>query len=142
SEDLCQKLEAAGFSRSKKTFVFWEGVTYYLEKMAVHGTLSKLARLLSPGSQVVFDYWNREIRLTRMAPVLWGRQALMTGGLRLLGEALKSSFTKSQLNLALSTHGFRAVEHFDSRWMREKYIPWREKRQLFHEMPVVLAERC
>lgn len=140
-EDLCQKLESVGFSREEKTFVFWEGVTYYLERMAVHGTLATLSSLLSPGSRLVFDYWNKEIRWTRRAPLLWGRQSLMTQGLRLLGEPLKSSFTESQLNLALNTHGFLVLDHFDSRGMKDRYFESGEAPPIFNEMPVVLAER-
>lgn len=139
--DLGEILLNAGFSVEKKSFVFWEGVTYYLDRMAIHGTLAKLAPLLSSGSSLVFDYWNPEIRLTRNAPFLWSRQTLMTGGLKLLGEALKSSFTMSQLNLALSTHGFAAVNHFDSSAMKKRYFGHGDERRVFHEMPVVLVER-
>lgn len=140
-EELESKLIAAGFERERESFVFWEGVSYYLDRDSVHKTLASLSQLISSGSQLVFDYWDSEIRLTRKAPLLWARQLFMTNGLRALGEPLKTSMSRSQLNLTLSAHGFRERDHVDSRGMKKRYLSGSEQRQIFNEMPVVLAER-
>ncbi len=121
--------------------MFWEGVTYYLDKMAVHGTLATLSKLLSPGSRLCFDYWNPRFRLTRRTLGVLASHLILNGSLRFLGEPLKTSFSQSQLSLALAAHGFHIREHYESRDMKRRYLKPKQERKIFNQMPVVLTER-
>lgn len=49
-------LAAAGFAPGRPTFFFWEGVSMYLRREAVKGTLDTLRRLGAP-AHVVADFW-------------------------------------------------------------------------------------
>ena len=55
-EDWFEKLVAAGFDPSKRTFFLWESVTMYLDPEAVESTLRRIAGTAS-GSVVAFDYF-------------------------------------------------------------------------------------
>lgn len=56
SDDLADKLTAHGFDPGSKSFFNWLGVTYYLSREAIRDTLSHVAALASPGSEIVLDY--------------------------------------------------------------------------------------
>jgi len=49
-------LKANGYNPKGKTFVIWEGVTYYITAQAVDNTLRFISSQSAPGSAVVFDY--------------------------------------------------------------------------------------
>jgi methyltransferase (TIGR00027 family) len=53
---LSEELIKSGYDKNKKTLFIWEGVTMYISKEAVMGTLQFIAGQSSPGSSVVFDY--------------------------------------------------------------------------------------
>lgn len=55
-EDLATRLVAEGFEPGARTFVVWEGVSMYLTREAVKGTLSALAALCGPGSRLSMDF--------------------------------------------------------------------------------------
>ncbi|OGP51354.1 MAG: hypothetical protein A2Y79_04045 [Deltaproteobacteria bacterium RBG_13_43_22] len=55
-ESLEDALLKAGYDKTQKTLFIWEGVTMYLTKEAVDGTLKFIAEQSAPGSSVVFDY--------------------------------------------------------------------------------------
>lgn len=50
-------LEPAGFRTGARTFFFWEGVSMYLTRAAVKGTLGTLHALGGPGSALTMDFW-------------------------------------------------------------------------------------
>ena len=55
-DSLTERLIAAGFDPSVKSFFSWLGVTYYLSAEAIDTTLSALSSLCADGSSLVFDY--------------------------------------------------------------------------------------
>lgn len=57
-DPLDERLLAAGFDRRAPAFFSWMGVTYYLVREAVTGTLTRITGLSAPGSELAFDYMN------------------------------------------------------------------------------------
>lgn len=55
-EDLHDRLVEDGFEPGAATFVVWEGVSMYLTREAVKGTLSSLAALCGAGSRLSMDF--------------------------------------------------------------------------------------
>ena len=55
-DSLTERLIAAGFYPSVKSFFSWLGVTYYLSAEAIDTMLSALSSLCADGSTLVFDY--------------------------------------------------------------------------------------
>lgn len=57
TQSLADQLAASGFRSGAPTFVGWEGVSMYLTRDAVAGTLAALAQLCGRGSVLAMDYW-------------------------------------------------------------------------------------
>lgn len=51
-------LSKAGYSRTKKTFFIWEGVSMYLTEQQVRDFLHDIATHALPGSEITFDHFN------------------------------------------------------------------------------------
>jgi methyltransferase (TIGR00027 family) len=58
-DNLEQLLESAGFEKEVPAVVVWEGVVSYLTESAVSMNLVVLAKLLAPGSVLIFTYVDR-----------------------------------------------------------------------------------
>ena len=56
-EKLDVVLHKAGFRDNLRTFVIWEGVTYYVPEDGVRSTLQVLSKM-APGSQIAVDFMN------------------------------------------------------------------------------------
>ena len=58
-QSLPERLAGSGFLPGAPTFVAWEGVSMYLTRDAVDGTLAALASVCGPGSVLAMDFWQR-----------------------------------------------------------------------------------
>ncbi len=58
-DDLESRLIEAGLNTRVATVVVWEGVISYLTKSAVDNNFAILARLLAPGSRLIFTYMDK-----------------------------------------------------------------------------------
>ena len=99
SEDMSEKLRAAGFDRTKKTFFSRLGVSYYLSEDEINRTLQGIAALCSEGSSLVFDFGDEGLfdsadRRIKNMPAMAS------------GEPMKSSFDKLILARLLEKHDF------------------------------------
>jgi methyltransferase (TIGR00027 family) len=56
SDDLEATLQQSGFNKHSPAIVVWEGVVSYLTEPAVDANFNILARLLAPGSSLIFTY--------------------------------------------------------------------------------------
>ncbi len=57
SEDLVEKLDRAGFSRSERTLFILEGLVMYIPPSAVDGLLEDITHISAKGSHLIFDYY-------------------------------------------------------------------------------------
>lgn len=57
TQGLRQRLEEEGFDPALSTFWVWEGVSMYLTRAAVRGTLEVVRELSAPGSALGMDLW-------------------------------------------------------------------------------------
>ncbi len=106
SETLPERLASAGFRGGEAAFFSWLGVTMYLTRSAVLGTLGYVAGLPA-GSGIVFDY--------AVPPATLGlaRRAAMRTVMRRVaaaGEPWKTFFAPRELALELQARGFRQLE--------------------------------
>lgn len=105
TDDLAEKLLAAGFDCCKKTFFSWLGVSYYLHRDEIERLLSSLAALCVSGSTLLFDYadswlfFAEERRVQNMV-------AMAEAG----GESMRSCFDYLSLDGMLADHGFLVYE--------------------------------
>ena len=104
-DSLAERLIAAGFDPSVKSFFSWLGVTYYLSAEAIDTMLSALSSLCADGSTLVFDYPDENFF---NAPEKRVQNTMMMA--KAGGEPMQSAFSYSELEKLLETHGFLIYE--------------------------------
>lgn len=104
-DSLMERLIAAGFNPSVKSFFSWFGVTYYLSAEAIGKTLSELSSLCAEGSTLVFDYPDENFF---DAPERRVQNTIMMA--KAGGEPMQSAFSYSELETLLEKHGFLIYE--------------------------------
>ena len=104
-DSLAERLIAAGFDPSAKSFFSWLGVTYYLSAEAIDAMLSALSSLCADGSTLVFDYPDENFF---DAPERRVQNTMMMA--KAGGEPMQSAFSYSELEKLLEAHGFLIYE--------------------------------
>ena len=104
-DSLTERLIAAGFDSSVKSFFSWLGVTYYLSAEAIDKTLSALSSLCADGSTLVFDYPDENFF---DAPEKRVQNTIMMA--KAGGEPMQSAFSCGELEKLLQKHGFLIYE--------------------------------
>ena len=104
-DSLTERLTAAGFDPSVKSFFSWLGVTYYISAEAIDTMLSALSSLCAGGSSLVFDYPDENFF---DAPEKRVQNTIMMA--KAGGEPMQSAFSYSELEKLLETHGFLIYE--------------------------------
>lgn len=104
-DSLTERLIAAGFDPSAKSFFSWLGVTYYLSAEAINAMLSALSSLCADGSTLVFDYPDENFF---DAPERRVQNTIMMA--KAGSEPMQSAFSYSGLEKLLEKHGFLIYE--------------------------------
>ena len=104
-DSLAERLIAAGFDPSAKSFFSWLGVTYYLSTVAIGKMLSALSSLCADGSTLVFDYPDENLF---SAPEKRVQNTIMMA--KAGGEPMKTAFSYSELEKLLEKYGFLIYE--------------------------------
>ena len=100
-----ERLIAAGFNPSAKSFFSWLGVTYYLSAEAIDTMLSALSSICADGSTLVFDYPDENFF---DAPEKRVQNTIMMA--KAGSEPMQSVFSYSELETLLQKHGFLIYE--------------------------------
>ncbi|XYH94116.1 class I SAM-dependent methyltransferase [Sorangium sp. So ce1128] len=101
---LDEALQAAGFRPAEPAFWIWEGVTPYLTREAIEGTLRLTAALSAPGSRIALTYG----MLPDDELPAWSRR-LIKGAFRSLGEPIRAPLTRDAMHALLARAGFRVL---------------------------------
>ncbi len=107
TDDPARRLADSGFEPGAPTLVLWEGVTNYLDPLAVDATFRFLAAAVGPGSPVLFTYIDRGI-LDGTANFAGAQSTLRA--VRRLGEPFTFGLDPSQVR------GYLAGRGFDLEW--------------------------
>jgi len=124
TQSLPEQLRAAGFGENEPAFFSWLGVTMYLTRDAVMGTLRYVAQRPG-GSGVTFDYMTPPHKLP------WLRRIgfhLVARRVAKAGEPWKTWFDAGQLALELRAMGFGQLEDLDGPGLNQRYFGGRERR--------------
>jgi len=96
---LDEALLGAGFSSTERAFWIWEGVTVYLTRAAIRGTLDAVARASAPGSLLAMTY----TRPGSVGGALFeGLTAMMA---TVIGEPVRGALSSDDLRLELERAG-------------------------------------
>ena len=104
-DSLAERLIAAGFDPSVKSFFSWLGVTYYLSAEAIDAMLTSLSGLCADGSALVFDYPDESFF---EAPEKRVQNTILMA--KAGGEPMKTAFSYGALEKLLEKHGFLIYE--------------------------------
>lgn len=126
-DDFVERLDAAGFDRSKPACLLWEGVVYYLDSEAARATLSRIASSLAPTSLLVFDYLNSN--MAKASPRLRPEDRAMKGIIEELGEPMRFGIDDPTPLMAECGYRFLRTVSFDElalqytgTYARERYF--------------------
>ena len=117
-QPLLEALTAGGLDLHAPAFVSWLGVTVYLTREAVLGTLKAL-RSLAPGSEVVFSYLISSELMNERAQAAVSAIAARAAG---SGEPWLTHFDPAELSGALTDLGFVQIEDFGGEQAVERYF--------------------
>ena len=118
TQRLQDVLAAAGFRKGGRTFFTWEGVSMYLTRAAIKGTLGTLAGLGGPGSELVMDYWQL---LDHPDPV-GTAHCVSAGLLHLLGEPITFALHPEEGPDFLRRNDWTALDVADAAELGRRYL--------------------
>lgn len=116
TQTLTDRLAGSTFHRGAATFVVWEGVSMYLTRAAVDGTLAALAALCGAGSVLVMDCWQR-VGGVGGYPLRLAAER----GLRLIGEPIGFAAAAGTAGSVLAPHGFEVDDLAEADEMTARY---------------------
>lgn len=115
-QSLPDRLAGSGFSPGAATFVAWEGVSMYLTRGAVDGTLAALASVCGPGSVLAMDFWQR------VGGPAWRRVRIRAErGMDLIGEPIGFAIPASEVGALFAAHGLTVADLAEADEMTERY---------------------
>jgi methyltransferase (TIGR00027 family) len=115
TQSLTERLAESGFTAGPPTFVAWEGVSMYLTRSAVEGTLTALARSVGPGSVLAMDFWQQVDGAG--GPLRLAVQRSM----RLIGEPITFPLPADAAPALLAGQGFAAEDVAQAEALTDRY---------------------
>jgi methyltransferase (TIGR00027 family) len=116
---LCDVLHASAYDQQAPAVFCWLGVTYYLDRDEVIGTVEDIARIAAPGSSIVFDYLDTVAYVEQLAAP---RVRRMIDHVNELGEPMLSGFDPLSLGEELARTGFSLVENLSPWEIHQRYF--------------------
>ena len=117
---LCERLLSSGFDPMRSSVVAWIGVSMYLTRDTIVATLSDLARLCAPGSQLILDYIDADVVDGQSR---WKDARRAARAVKRRGEQFRTGFSSMDLDALLVDHGFECGGHTRIPSLLERYAP-------------------
>ncbi|MDP2313994.1 MAG: SAM-dependent methyltransferase [Pseudomonadota bacterium] len=126
-------LAKAGFVPGRPTFFVWEGVSMYLRREAVVGTLETLHALGGPGSTLAMDFW-----FVLDDPGMTATFHRATASLlSLLGEPITFALHPEEAPHFCARHGWQVRDLADAAELARRYV--RDGRRVYPANAVLIA---
>ncbi len=120
-ESLAEALGRLPFQPDQPAVFAWLGVTPYLTREAIDGTLRAMRRVAARGSEVVFDFIDPDA-LSETAPPPVRRMLERT---RAIGEPIITAFEPAALHAELDATGWTLIEQLDAAEINRRYFATR-----------------
>ena len=125
SDPLDEALRKTDFNPTRKSFLSWLGVTYYLSLESVCKTIKVISDLIGEGSVLIFDY----IDLDGFSEDKVGQAVrLIRKIVQQVGEPLQTGFDPLKLAIFLKSFGFQLDETLDPIQIETRYFTGRQDR--------------
>ncbi|HEX9076879.1 MAG TPA: class I SAM-dependent methyltransferase [Anaerolineae bacterium] len=119
---LTTALEQSAYDPQVLSFFSWLGVTYYLTREVVLGTLGSIAGIAPTGSPIIFDYLDTDAFVPEKAAK---RVQLMQEAARRGGEPMKGGLDPLALPAELAKVGLRLLEDLQPADIQARYFDGR-----------------
>jgi methyltransferase (TIGR00027 family) len=134
-QSIEERLLAHGFQRGAKTFFVWEGVSMYLTRKAVQGTLAMIRGISGAKSEIAMDFW-----YLLDAPDLISTAHRMSANLLyFLGEPMTFGIHPEDVGPFVSRLGLELAELADAAELERRYVS--DERRVYPACYVALL-RC
>lgn len=117
TDNLTEKLLEKGFSKNRKTFFSWLGVSYYLTKDQIENMFKSISEFSIKGNSLLFDYASEDIFSSRIKRVQ-NTIAMAAAS----GEPMKSCFGYDELRKMLENQGFSIYEHLNTEEIQKRFF--------------------
>ncbi|MGE5391493.1 MAG: class I SAM-dependent methyltransferase [Deltaproteobacteria bacterium] len=117
-QNLSDALATSAYNRHLPSFFCWAGVTHYLPREAIYATLSDITKLSSPGSELIFDYWDQAAFDPARSS---SRVKSLIESTRSIGEPIITGFDPAGLSQELAPLGWRVLADLGPETIRDKY---------------------
>ena len=118
-ENLADNISQSGFAAGKKTLFMLEGITMYLSKEAVEGTLRFVSDTSGSGSKVVFDYIYGGV--LRGENKYYGEEGMYKRTAK-VGEEWTFALEENEAESFLGKFGFKVKDCCDAHELEERYF--------------------
>jgi S-adenosylmethionine synthetase len=118
TDDLSDKLLKAGFDPNAKTFFSILGVSYYLSLDVFAKTLESLAQLSGIGSELVFDYPDKNLQQMEYG----GRTHKIAKLAEKSGETMYGGYSFDELKDVLDKTGFSIKKHLPPQEIQKEFF--------------------
>lgn len=130
-ENLATILKTSAFDPKSLSFFSWLGGTFYLTCSEVLAMLRSIADISSPGSSVVFDYFDADVLIPgKPSPLL--QKSLEDA--RQHGEPIQSGFDPSRFVTELASIGLRLHEDLSPHDINERFFQGRQDNYHAYEL--------
>lgn len=136
--DLVTALKQAGFDSAQPSLFSWLGVTYYLPREVVLGTIQTIAGISPAGSIIIFDYLDADAFIPERTAK---RVRKMQEATIQAGEPMQTGFEPSNLASVLAALDCRVGEDLSPADIEQKYFQDRtDNYHAFEHIHLVSAE--
>ena len=119
-ESFAERLVEAGFDPTRRSFVFWLGVSMYLTEAAVDATLARVAGWPG-GGEIVFDY--AEPPHAEMSERGKEAREALAARLAAAGEPMIGWLEPEALHARLTGLGYAAIDDLAGLDLAERFLP-------------------
>jgi methyltransferase (TIGR00027 family) len=119
TDNLGDRLAAAGYVTDKETLFIWEGVTYYLPPQTVDEMLHFVRHHAPAGSRICFDYM---LPKTQLGGRFGAGQARAAMEALYTDEPLLFDLDETQVMTFLDERGFELADHLTAEQMQARYL--------------------
>lgn len=134
---LDERLDGAGHDPTRPTAWIWEGVTPYLDPIAIETSMRDVAERSAPRSRLLVSYAVPQLLPDRLGAL----DPLVAAGFAALGEPLPGTIPTERFADLLAAHGFAVLEDTGNREWAQRHPGSARMARLFSAERLAVAER-
>ena len=128
-QSLPEVLQKAGWQSRQPSLFLWEGVSYYLDPVAVDKTLEFFSKNTHPESLLAFDY-TISVSDVNLASLYGVQEFLQTMQAAHANEGLLFSIPEGEIETFLAARNLEMTEHLDKEAIEGEYLTRPDGRRL------------